>query len=109
MKVWIRERAFRNRSRERKKLEENKDVTLYVGAVDLRSQPTVEPPASRPHAKQVTLKQRLAKLGIPGAIIGGSDSSKVIVGPQAAADLLGSLGVTQEGLDESIQSLIGLR
>ena len=31
------------------------------------------------------------------------------MGPQAAADLLGSLGVTQEGLDESIQSLIGLR
>ena len=36
MKVWSKERAYRNRSRERADLENNKDVTLYVGAVDLR-------------------------------------------------------------------------
>jgi hypothetical protein len=36
---------------------------------------------------------KLKKLGIPNAMK-GSDSSKVIVSPAGAADLLGSLGVT---------------
>ena len=39
VKVWTKERAYRNRSRERADLEENKDVTLYVGAVDISKPP----------------------------------------------------------------------
>jgi hypothetical protein len=34
VKVWAKERANRNRSRERDNIEGRKDVTLYVGALD---------------------------------------------------------------------------
>lgn len=37
VKVWQKERAYRNRSKERENIENKKDVTLYVGAVDFQS------------------------------------------------------------------------
>jgi hypothetical protein len=36
VKVWSKERQHRNKSNPRENLDSNKDVTLYIGAVDIK-------------------------------------------------------------------------